>query len=896
MALIDLEIQQMLEKEAIHVVPPEELRQGFVSSIFLVPKKGGGQRPVVNLRPLNQFIPYEHFKMEGIHMLRDLLRKGDFMVKIDLKDAYFTVPVWRNHQKFLRFVWKETMYEFACLPFGLASAPRVFTKLMKPVVGLLRQLGIRLIIYLDDMLIMAQSRDIALQHASTALDLLQGLGFMINYLKSVLVPSTKMEFLGFVIDSLTLSLALPRDKIRNVRKECQALLNLPLVTVRQLAKLLGHLTSTSSSCLSRPPPLPPLAKREKQGFSTFSNIRLCYSPFPSGQGGIGLVEGQPGSMEWKSSGFGFSRLSNRDRCLPTRLGGILQRSVHGGSVVSRGISSPHKLSRTSGWGICCQDLCERQSSNASPPVNGQFDCRPLHKQNGGHEIPCSGPSGIEPMGVVPAPQYPHRGPVFTRGTKYPSRPRVSGIFRPSRLETGPLVVHGTKSGLGPFGGRPVCLSTFDSTSTVLQLETRPSVGGSGCVFPGLEQSEGICIPSLCSSRPLPQTVTRPECVTPCSSGTSLAVTAMVPSASRVVCSTSNSVPSLPRPADTTRGSPPLAEPSTSRLATIRQSYSEAGISQPAQTLLVAAWRDGTSKAYASAWQRWASWCRERKLNPIQASVESILEFLSSEFNLGRAYRTLNVYRSAISSTHPKIDSLRVGEHPLVVQLLKGAYNLRPPLPRYSSTWDVSLVVSFIDGLGVNESLSLKDLSQKLGFLLALTAMERVSEVVSPDLRYRRFHPEGVTFALPDLTKKSRAGQDLKTSFHASFEENPNLCVVKCLKVYEHRTSEFRPLDPSKPNKLLLSYIRPHKPISGASLSRWLKDIISRAGIDTSIFKAHSVRGASASAAYERGASLQDILDLADWSTDSAFRRFYYRPRHNSSITKTLLNVQGSPSQ
>ena len=126
-------------------------------------------------------------------------------------------------------------------------------------------------------------------------------------------------------------------------------------------------------------------------------------------------------------------------------------------------------------------------------------------------------------------------------------------------------------------------------------------------------------------------------------------------------------------------------------------------------------------------------------------------------------------------------------------------------------------------------------------------MERVSEVVAHDLRYRRFHPEGVTFALPDLTKKSRAGQDLKTSFHASFDENHNLCVVKCLKVYEHRTSEFRPLFPSKLN----------------SLSRWLQDIISRAGIDTSIFKAHSVRRASASAACERDASLQDILDLAD---------------------------------
>ena len=157
-ALIDLEIPQMLEKEAIHVFSLGELHQGFVSSILLVPKTRGGQGPVLNLGPLNPFIPYEHFKMEGIPMLKDMLRKGDFMVKIDLKDAYFTVRVWQNHQTFLMFVRKETIYEFACLPFGLASAPRVYTKLLKPVVRLLRQLGIRLIVYLDNMLIMGQPR------------------------------------------------------------------------------------------------------------------------------------------------------------------------------------------------------------------------------------------------------------------------------------------------------------------------------------------------------------------------------------------------------------------------------------------------------------------------------------------------------------------------------------------------------------------------------------------------------------------------------------------------------------------------------------------------------------------------------------------------------------------
>ena len=71
-------------------------------------------------------------------MLRDLLRMNDYLVKIDLKDAYLTVPVWKDHQKYLRSLWQESMFEFVCLPFGLATASRVFTKLLKPVVGALR--------------------------------------------------------------------------------------------------------------------------------------------------------------------------------------------------------------------------------------------------------------------------------------------------------------------------------------------------------------------------------------------------------------------------------------------------------------------------------------------------------------------------------------------------------------------------------------------------------------------------------------------------------------------------------------------------------------------------------------------------------------------------------------
>ena len=133
--------------------------QSFVSQIFLVEKKDGGQRPVINLKGLNRFVKTKHFKMEGLHLLPDLLQPQDWIVKMDLKDAYLQIPIHSEHQHLLTFLWEGKTYMFKCLPFGLSAAPRVFTKLLKPVVGFLRQNGCHLIIYLDDILMLHQDRD-----------------------------------------------------------------------------------------------------------------------------------------------------------------------------------------------------------------------------------------------------------------------------------------------------------------------------------------------------------------------------------------------------------------------------------------------------------------------------------------------------------------------------------------------------------------------------------------------------------------------------------------------------------------------------------------------------------------------------------------------------------------
>jgi len=108
-ALIDKEVEDLLRKGAIQEV--SHCEGEYLSSIFLVPKKDGRQRPVINLKKLNKFVPYLHFKMEGFHCLKDMLQKDDYMCKIDMKDAYFSVPLHNSSKKYVRFQWSGKIYE-----------------------------------------------------------------------------------------------------------------------------------------------------------------------------------------------------------------------------------------------------------------------------------------------------------------------------------------------------------------------------------------------------------------------------------------------------------------------------------------------------------------------------------------------------------------------------------------------------------------------------------------------------------------------------------------------------------------------------------------------------------------------------------------------------------------
>ena len=243
--LVEQEISGLIEKGAIEVTSHQPGQ--VLSSLFLREKKDGSHRPILNLRKLNQFIPYHHFKMENLKEVKNMIQKGDWMVKIDLKDAYFTLPLHPDSQKYVRFRWKNHIYQFLCLCFGIGPAPRLFTKLLKVPMSILRRLGIRLIIYLDDLLIFGSSREEIELARDTTLYLLENLGFVINDKRSALTPSQIMEFLGVVINSINLTMSLTDKKVLSLTKLCnQALLHREM-SLRELSRLLGKLVATSAA-------------------------------------------------------------------------------------------------------------------------------------------------------------------------------------------------------------------------------------------------------------------------------------------------------------------------------------------------------------------------------------------------------------------------------------------------------------------------------------------------------------------------------------------------------------------------------------------------------------------------------------------------------------------------
>ena len=390
----------------------------------------------------------------------------------------------------------------------------------------------------------------------------------------------------------------------------------------------------------------------------------------------------------------------------------------------------------------------------------------------------------------------------SRGLERCGRCRVQVYDRQDRLETSSQAVQGNRPAVGPPGGGPVCISVIQSTSALLQLETRSSGRSNRCIQSTVATIQRVCEPSMVPDR---QSSLSGEGSTGSGDpgGSSMEGPTLVssPTGNALQLSSAASSSAKPVPADLQCRSDGPSTP-TSRLACLRQKFGSGNLSETAKELLLKSWRTKTSRAYDSHFKKWLGWCTERNVDPISGPISDVANFLADLHAKGYQTSSLNAYRSAISSVHDKMDDMDVGRHPLVCRVLKGAFHARPPLPRYSATWDVQVVLDCILQWGDTDSLSLKLLTFKLVMLMSLARPSRSADLASLCIKNCQYKPEGVTFLPSSLAKQSRQGKPLTDYFFASFPDNKRLCPVETLRQYQQMTAPLR----SEADQLLIVII------------------------------------------------------------------------------------------
>ena len=230
----------------------------YVSRIFEVPKKTGDFRLILDLSDLNKFLKKVHFKMDGLDNIASMISISDYFASLDLDHAFFSIAMHRDSWKYLCFDFDGVRYCFVALVFGLSCAPRIFTKMLKVPLSVLRQRGIKCSAWLDDILFVGSSFSSTSKEFSSSISFIESLGFLVKPAKSSLTPSQSISHVGFVWDSVSFTVSVPPSKVDALKNLCSSALSGPL-SLRLLARIIGIMHSFQFGC-----PIVPLHYRSLQ--------------------------------------------------------------------------------------------------------------------------------------------------------------------------------------------------------------------------------------------------------------------------------------------------------------------------------------------------------------------------------------------------------------------------------------------------------------------------------------------------------------------------------------------------------------------------------------------------------------------------------------------------------
>ncbi|KAL0152850.1 hypothetical protein M9458_051844, partial [Cirrhinus mrigala] len=873
--VMEQEVATLLRKEAIEVVPPQSRESGFYSRYFIVPKKDGGLRPILDLRLLNRSVLRLKFRMLTVRQVVSQIRSEDWFVTIDLKDAYFHVSILPQHRKFLRFAFRGEAYQYRVLPFGLALSPRTFTKCVDAALAPLRLQGIRILNYIDDWLILAQSEMVAVRHRDVVLAHMKELGLRLNAKKSVLSPVQRTTYLGVVWDSTTMQAQLSPARIESILAAVMRVKEGRSLTVKQFQRLLGLMAAASNVI-----PFGLLYMRPLQwwlktrGFSPRGNplrmikvTRRCLRALDMWRKPWFLSQGP-------ALGAPCRRVTLATDASLTGWGAVM--SGH----PARGLWSGHQLT----WHInCLEMLAVFQGLKHFLP-----DLRDRHvlvrTDNTAVVSYINHQGGQTPLA---------ESSFCTRVSQCGSRHPVETGAEARGMDASPRGGEADLESVWSSPGGPVCHEGQCAMSPLV-LSSSSSSTGAGCHGTDVAEAASVRF-SPDRSAPGSSRESAPGWGVPSSSSPVLARPSMVlgpdfpPRRLSLGDSRQEGSPL------TGRGfppSPPAGVVEALGVASEGAHLLASGLSTEVVETLLQSRAPSTRKLYALKWKLFTSWCGRRQQNPVNCPVGSVLEFLQDRLSAGLSHSTLKVYVAAIAAYHAPLGGLSVGKDPLVTRFLRGALRLRPPVRPRVPSWDLSVVLEALclPPFEPIEEISDCHLSFKTSFLLALSSLKRVGDLqalsvapsfldFAPGLSKAFLHPR--TGYVPKVPSSAPRPVVLQAFCPPPFREPDQqklncMCPVRALDAYVHRVAPWRRSD-----QLFICFgpLRRGLPASKQTISRWIVEAILLAYESSGLppplgVKAHSTRSMAASKSFLAGIPLQDICNAAGWSTPLTFVRFY----------------------
>lgn len=278
--------------------------------------------------------------------------------------------------------------------------------------------------------------------------------------------------------------------------------------------------------------------------------------------------------------------------------------------------------------------------------------------------------------------------------------------------------------------------------------------------------------------------------------------------------------------------------------------------------------NSTLKQYLPSIVDWTKYCNLNNLNIYSPSISDVIIYLTKKFHEGLSYGSLNSLRSALS--------LLVGSHlgtdSGIRRLFKGFYKLRPTAPKYNSTWDVSILLNYIENKYCDSNNLLIN-TKKTVSLLALATGQRAQTISLINIKNIIIKTDCITIKIDKLIKTSAPNRYQPFLTIPFFNDKENICPARAVIKYMEITREIRQCD-----NLFITTKKPYKSVTASTISRWIKNTMKESGIDMSVFSAHSTRHASCSVAFERGVNIDNIRRTAGWTgVSNTFGRFYNRP-------------------